>query len=296
MDSSLIRLMFSKSNIPTVSSILGTTQYGGYTTYSNASYNTSGIFLWPYTLNVSQNGSTVTFSATLHISAELDTERGYTSGIARLKILLYKDGAQYAEMASIGGNLDQLHLYIDETYNINESVIVPSGNYSIAAVCTFLRTTNNEARAYNTPTLSWSLVKDIRRFEFGLDGFMSWYTNAHIHFTETGGFDGRAPLDKWNAPGVLLSGTVSSAGSLSSVWGAKKSTSAPTWNSTGKYTVYHTVGHSDYQVFASSHSASRSYHIVSKANTNFVVEWRTIGSSPTLIDNTFDFQIVGNNY
>jgi hypothetical protein len=137
------------------------------------------------------------------------------------------------------------------------------------------------------------VAADIKRQQYGKDGMMSFYSNHHFHFTESKGLDIRGAT---NIPGVLLSGTVSNTGSITSVWGAKKSTSAPTRNSTGKYTVYHTVGHSNYQVFASSRSASRSYHIVSKANTNFVVEWRTIGSSPALIDTTFDFQIVGNNY
>ena len=104
--------------------------------------------------------------------------------------------------------------------------------------------------------------------------------------------------DKWNAPGVLLSGSVGLNGGFTSWWGSKKTPYhiQPLKNSTGRYTVYHSVGHSNYQINATPASANKSCYIVSKETDNFVIEWRTIGSSPVLSDTNFDFQITGNNY
>lgn len=98
-----------------------------------------------------------------------------------------------------------------------------------------------------------------------------------------------------NRPGVLLSGTVKAAGGFDSVWGPKQHATSPIKNSAGRYTVYHSIGHQNYSVAASPHESGRSYHIVSKGNTSFVIMWSTVGgiSSPT--DTQFDFTISGNN-
>lgn len=133
--------------------------------------------------------------------------------------------------------------------------------------------------------------------KIGNDGFFSyWGEENFVYYQKNSGFKAKLPAAKWDVPGVLLSATVSSGGGWNAVWGAKAGGTAAQKNSTGRYTVYHTVGHANYQVYASAHSASRSHHIVSKGSSSFIIEWRSIGSSPALIDTTFDVQIVGNNY
>ena len=84
-------------------------------------------------------------------------------------------------------------------------------------------------------------------------------------------------------------------GGFSNVWGAKYASGEAVKNSAGRYTVYHSIGHQNYSVAASPHEIGRSYHIVSKGNTSFVIMWSTVGglSSPT--DTQFDFTISGNN-
>lgn len=295
-DPTIIRLLFSKSNIPLVASILSTTQYGQSVTNPHAVYSTDGKTILPYTLSVTQDSSTLTFNGQLTLFAELDITHDYTSGEARVDVLLYKNGIPYINLGFIEGFVDENHLRISEEYASNKSIIVGIGNYAIAVRVHFDGVMNQYGGISGESIFSWTFNKDIRRFEFGVNGFLAWYTNTHMHFTETGGFDGKAPSDKWNAPGVLLSGTISSAGSLTALWGAKKSGTSPVKNSTGRYTVYHTVGHSNYQIFATPHSANKSHRIVSKSLTNFVIEWRSVGSSPTFVDTAFDFQIVGNNY
>lgn len=292
-DPMLIRLIFSKSNIPGAADILSTTQFGQSVTNAAAMGSTSGMTILANGLSVTKDSSELTFAGILSINAALDEAHGYTSGFALVKAMLYKDDEYYADLSSIGGILDTTYPTTSGTYNLNVKQIVPIGNYTIVLQRTFENTITQSGGISNTSTFAWSFVKDIRRFEFGLDGFMSWYTNNHIHFKELTGLDIQGAT---NIPGVLLSATVASSGGWAAVWGAKKSTSSPVNNSTGRYTVYHTVGHSNYQVNATPNTSNKSCYIVSKGVNNFVIEWRSIGSTPALINTGFDFQIVGNNY
>ncbi|OQA66925.1 MAG: hypothetical protein BWY38_01635 [Ignavibacteria bacterium ADurb.Bin266] len=297
-DSDLIRMMFANVNLPTVSTILNTTQYGETVTNPAISLYTNEIYGLGNTISVTQNNSKLTFTGNLFLKATLDTPHGYTFGEASVQLNLYKNNSYFTTIGFIGRSLDSENLDIDEDLDINVSLMVGSGTYSLKIICTFYNTitSSQEGGLSNESILAWSFSHEIERMEFGLDGFMAWYTNTHFHFTGSNGLDAQAPADKWNSPGVLLSATVASNGGWTSIWGAKQSTSPPVRNSDGKYTVYHTVGHSDYQVFASSHLANAAHRILSKSNTNFVIEWRTIGSSPALFDTTFDFMITGNNY
>lgn len=102
---------------------------------------------------------------------------------------------------------------------------------------------------------------------------------------------------KTNIPGVLLAGQVGTSGGFTSIWGAKQhSTNNANKNSTGQYMVYHSIGHSDYQVQITPTTANRTSYIVSKATDNFVVYFYSVGSSPALSDSGFHFLITGRNY
>lgn len=298
VDTTLLRLAFMKAKIPTVSDILSTTQFGQTVTNTAYILSASGVYTFPNKLTVTKDNSILQFNGTLYLDANLDLAN-FVQGQATIQLYIYKDGAFFHEIASIACEVDEYNpsYYREIVFSgqIPSLQPVPTGEYSLVMQSSFFRT-NGSAGISNTSTFSWQLLKDIRRFEFGLDGFMDWYQYAHLHFTESGGLDGQAPPDKWNAPGILLSATVASGGGQNAVWGAKQSSTSPYKNSTGRYTVYHTIGHTNYQVYASAHSANRSHYIVSKGTTNFVIEWRTIGSSPALVDTTFDVEVIGNNY
>lgn len=222
------------------------------------------------------------------------TGSGQATGNARLQ--LYRNGAHYMELSFIMAEA------ISESgvgsMSVSESVIVPAGTYTVRLEFGVSVGVSGGMASVTPGTMSWSWsAAGVRQQQYGLDGMMFFYSNHHFHFTEGGGLDGRALPDKWNTPGVLLSASVSISGGFSNWWGAKKhASSTAVKDSAGKYTVYHSIGHTNYQVTASSITANRSYHIVSRGTSSFVIEWRTIGSSPALIDTAFDFQITGNNY
>lgn len=292
-----VRLAFNVTNIPTVNDILSTTQYGQTVTNAGAMGSTTGTTTLPYGISVTQNSSNLSFIGTLSIDAELDEAHGYTSGNAEVSVDLYKDGIFYAGLGSIGGALDTEHPTTSGTHTLNTTLVVPIGNYTIRVQRTFVKTITASGGIAGSSTFSWSFIKDIRRFEFGINGFMAWYTNEHMHFTEGGGLDGQAPANKWNAPGVLLSASVGASGGWQDVWGAKQSTTPPPAPSpTGRYTIYHTIGHTKYQVSCISNTASRSFSIYAKNTNNVIIECRTIGNTPALVNSAFDIVLNGNNY
>lgn len=284
-DPNLIRLIFSKSQIPLVADILSSTQFGQSVTNLSSTGSTTGSTTLANGLSVTKDGSELTFSGILSVYAILDFAHGYTSGYAEISISLFKNGSYYAALSSVGGSLDASMDIINETYNLNSKLIVPSGNYTIVVQRTFYGVRNQTGGISNTSTFAWSFVKDIRRFEFGLDGFMSWYTNCHSHFTENGGYDGRAPYNKWNMPGVLAAGSSTSGGIQSNVWGAKSSTANITPITGGFRVPLSGLSHSNYVVQITPHT-NTTFRVGTKTSTYFEV-YGTGG---------FDYVVIGNNY
>lgn len=304
-DTTLIRLMFSKSNIPTVADILSTTQDGGTVTNSNAIYTTSGSTTLINYITVTKDSSKLTFSGTITIDAELDTPHGYTSGYALVEIILIKDDSAYATLSSIGGVLDEQHPSTSGSLTVNKELIVGVGVYKIQVRRIFKNTYTASGGISGISTLAWSFIKDIRRFEFGLDGFMAWYTNNHMHFSENGGLDVRG---KTNIPGLLAMGRVSSTGAqdTNKIWGAKSATDNCSKNGTGIFRVPHKVLHSKITGLA---IATTSGYIIAQTNEtaatkdvngniiNGYVEFTVISrSTGANSDVGFNYYIYGNNY
>jgi hypothetical protein len=121
---------------------------------------------------------------------------------------------------------------------------------------------------------------------------MAVYSLMHLYLSETTGLDIKGAT---NMPGVLLSGRVNLNGGFASIWGAKKHTSLnATRNSAGYYTVYHSVGHSDYSVNISPGTDQRVFYVSTYNDTSFNVYFRNL--SGVLSDSNFNFEIVGKNY
>lgn len=289
------RVMFAVQDLPSLTTLLSTTNPSGYVDYPGTSSNGalgSGI-------NVTEDGSTIVFgtqsgvgSVPLTLSATFAPDAPYTEIVG--KVNLMRDGIFYTQLGYVNINNNKT----TDSSPIPKITLTncPKGLYTVVKVTEWnpILEVTNVTHSIGDSRISWEFLRTgVRRFQFGRNGFMAFYSLLHLYLSEEKGLDIKGAT---NMPGVLLSATVASGGGASSVWGAKKSTTNATKNSTGRYTVYHTVGHSNYQVYASAHTASMSHHIVSKGTTNFVIEWRTIGSSPALVDTTFDCQIVGNNY
>ena len=94
-------------------------------------------------------------------------------------------------------------------------------------------------------------------------------------------------------PGFLLSGRGVSSGGTDALWGAKKHASkSVTRESAGTYTVYHSIGHTNYSAIVSVMDASRSIRWADPQTDRFTVYTY---SGTTLTDANFSFAVFGNN-
>ena len=287
-------MVFSVQDIPTIEDLLSETNFSGTqigSAFSNITPSTPVTLATVYGVKA---GAKLTFVADSLMVIANSTYSPNPSIGTTFRIDLMRNGSYYSSIRSIFIQAGGYAHYIST--NINYVLTgVPDGTYSVRLSIETSPNTISASADISESTLSWNFTQaGIRYFQFGVNGMMAYFSDNHWYFTEFGGFDLRG---KTNMPGVLLSATVSSTGGFAYWWGAKKhSTNTATRNSTGHYTVYHSIGHSNYQIAATAHSANRSCYIVSKGTDNLVIEWRTIGSSPALSDTTVDIVLTGNNY
>ena len=208
---------------------------------------------------------------------------------------ILRNGAYYALLGSRSLIFSQANEYQEASFAINKTFHnCLAGSYSIRVRVESSGNISSKNASISASTMSWEFNQDVDWFQFGLNGFMAWYLNNHIHVSREKGVDVRGG---WNVPGVLLSATIGTSGGWSGVWGAKQSpTPPPAPSPTGRYTIYHTIGHTNYQVNCVSHTENRSFRVYAKNTNSVVVECRTIGSSPTLSNAMFDITLTGNNY
>lgn len=296
------RLMFTVYNLPPIADLMSGVAFGDSANIGAGSTSTSQVLsgtITPY-----KNGATATFGgSTLNISAvgqkPNDGIMPYSYAMAALWLRRGSSRSKMIASVSVSFTED------DSLFKTNQYVIpqysFPLGSpatYTFELVVTSGGLVSSVSANSSAFTFSWSFVQqDVRYQQYGLDGMMFFYSNHHFHFTEGGGLDGRALPDKWNTPGVLLSATILANGGWNRVWGAKQSpTPPPAPSPTGRYTIYHTIGHTNYQVNCISYTENRSFRVCAKNTNSVVVECRTIGSSPTLSNAMFDITLTGNNY
>lgn len=291
------RLMFTVYNLPLIADLMSGTVFSGSTNIGAGSTGTSQVLSGSTV--VTKDGATATFNGTtINISASGQKPPSDPYSTVEATLWLRKNGMRWWTLAVV----DLVFEEEDSLFKSRQVIASPStiplgtyGAYTFELVIVKSGIITGEYATTSSSTFSWQFTEqNVRYQQYGLDGMMFFYSNHHFYFTEGKGLDIRGAT---NMPGMLLSATVNTNGGFLNSWGAKKhASSTAVRNSAGRYTVYHSVGHTNYQVSASPAVANRSHYIVSRGTTNFIIEWRSIGSSPALIDTAFDFQITGNNY
>jgi hypothetical protein len=174
----------------------------------------------------------------------------------------------------------------DSITPLTYSLPVDAGLYTFELVIETVGSVSNATATSSSSTFSWvHAVAGVKRQQYGLDGMMFFFSGGHFYFNETGFLDGKAPADKWNAPGVLAAGSVSSDGVQTNVWGAKSSPAGAGAISGGRSVPLANMKHSNYVVQITPHTA-----------TTFRVGTKTISSFQALGTGGFDYVVIGNNY
>lgn len=292
------RLIFGVENIPTIASLMSGTVYSGSTAVGGGT--TSSILTLSGSTNVTKYGATARFNGTtISISASGKAQANGFSSFAVAELYAYCNGVKTLALATA-------MVYFTNSVNYQndiDTVVVPvtSSYLTDAGTYTFKLEVITEgdisfATAECTASsFSWEYkLQGVRRQQYGLDGMMFFYSDRHFHYTEGAGLDLRGPT---NIPGVLLSGSVGLNGGFNVVWGAKKhASSTAIRNALGQYTVYHSIGHSDYSVQITPETSGRAFYVPSanKGISSFVVYFTNL--SGTAADANFSFQVSGRNY
>ena len=195
-------------------------------------------------------------------------------------MLLHKDGALYNTIHSYphtitGAGASAFSFNIDREYSVD------AGSYNVMFTAELGGGYGADV-TFSSIAMSKSFNADVRRTEFGRNGFMIWYQNNHFHFTEEYGLDIRGSV---NMPGVLAAGSVSSGGVQSNVWGAKSNTNGATPFSGGFTVPLSNLAHNNYVVQITPYT-NVTFRVGAKTKDNFTV-YGTDG---------FDYVVIGKNY
>lgn len=292
----LLRLLIKQSLLPTLSELLNSTVYTGEQSFYGTYQSLYGIQEYILTgasnsLYVPYNNSELKVELSVTISAEF---------IGNYEVDIVVEREQPVGGYSTFSTIASLFTTDTEVYNINKTIYgVAAGNYRIKLYA------NYSTLAYLnvvSPKLSYIKSNDIRRIEIGSNGMMLFYNVSgvknYLHMTEE---DGLVAGGKTDIPGVLLSGTAATGGGANKIWGAKKhATKNVEKQSAGIYRIYHSIGHSDYQLLVTpsttgTPSSSNIRLPVVGSRQSTYVDVYFYNSSGTLSDTNFDFQIVGDN-
>lgn len=287
-----IKFVINSQNIPSIADLMDDAVFGETEDNTAVGGITDTITLTKK-ISVTKDNSTINFGGTISVSVRNNTNFASATMTAEL----HKEGNYYARLGSISATKNGITLEPASASSVINKTLtgVGRGQYSVKLIVNATGDVRDYVGSISASTLEWSFLQSgVRYFQLGLNGLMAFYSNNHFHFTEDGGLDVRGSV---NMPGVLLSATVNENGGWNRVWGAKQSSTQPPLPSpTGRYTIYHTIGHTNYQVNCVSYTENRSFRVYQKNTNSVIVECRTIGSTPALVNAMFDITLTGNNY
>jgi hypothetical protein len=105
---------------------------------------------------------------------------------------------------------------------------------------------------------------------------------------------GQRQYEKWDAPGVLWAGRISSGGGISDRWGDGCYVSSVDRTDTGNYVFWHELGHTNYFVIATGVNENWTLCIISDKQANtFTV--KTFHKDQGWINSAFEVAVIGRN-
>ena len=277
------RLTFRATDIPTLTSLLNTTVDGGYFTAGagNLAIPQTGTSTQTLTGStfISQTGSTIEITGGKLLSLTCDFQGvGNASVVATLYLMRGSVKERTLASAFVMGSGIQTDDVEVENITLEG---MQSGTYTLMLEISKVGTqlTSGNATVGSGVRVDWSFNREgVRNFLFGLNGFLSFFSNNHIYFTETTGLDVRG---KTNMPGLLGSASII-GGQLSNEWG--RITGVAIYGGGYRVTISG-MTHDKYTVQITSHTTNQ-WRIGTKTSSNFII----LGTGDC------DIAIMGNNY
>ncbi len=272
------RIIFSTGTVPTAEDLEN--QYSPSDSVTIGSGTTQTSVVLSGSTVVQRNASIGKFSGVFLTLSATGKAQVLESSIVSAKVYLRRNGERIMTVAQTS-----IMFELDVLEDKFESIMTPPLSFSVfEGTYTLELAVEVEGDAYGSATsgqstFSWEYSTiGVKRFEFGKNGFMSWFENNAIHFSADKGLYYKGQVDM---PGGLGGGS-SSSGGTSNSWG--KVTSASRSGSTT--TINHSIGDTKYTVWVTPVGSSSSWHISSK-NTNSV---------QVVCSGTFDYILVRTPY
>lgn len=286
------RLVFNSSEIDKVAEL------GEQSDHDSTNYSSPEVYYENKTkdnihsFGVYVNGFSLTVSGELKVTYE-----GGTNGVCVLNVWMEETiTKQYYSLGTIrhygidgGTKKEQISVVFNNMTSSSFKVYASFQKQGVSSVVTGV-----------VGALSFHSYRkqDRERTHIGRNGvlvFKDKYNYFHCSRNE-----GLTVKGEMNIPGVLAAGTVDKLGGVSNVWGSKASSRPAVKISSGKYRVYHDIGHQQYSVSVTPSTyyrhgrdwtASASY--MDKGPNSFVVFLNEDDGDP--VDVNFDFQCFGYN-
>lgn len=178
--------------------------------------------------------------------------------------------------------------------SVNTNLSIPSaGTYTVQLFTEIGATLEDGTSGAVDFTVEDTYVRYIESVEktfIGKDGILTYFSSSeYMHFKKGQGLKVKGAGT--DLPGVLVSGSISSTGTVSRNFGAKYVSGSKT--GTGTYRINHSIGHTNYAVQLTSQTSTRLAHVGTKYN-DYVIIYAT-NTSGTLTDTGLEFLITGSN-
>jgi hypothetical protein len=253
---------------------------------------TVGETALPNTLNVTKDNSKLTFYANIDISA-FAPPTGESA--VTVKVVLYRNGVEYATAGRPTWVLSQdeepiLSTTVPAALNLSS---VPVGIYSIKFFLEISAPNTTVTATLGASALTFLFVNDIEQVRYGLDGLMAFYSaQKYFYLSNKSGQPFLQMRGEMDIPGLRGSASVSASGIIANKFGL---VTESVLNSTGVYTVSHSVGHTNYSVNLTivSTNAQLNAVVTEKASTYFTIKIVN-ASNNAVTSSAFDFSILAN--
>lgn len=296
----VVRLIMTKNNISTLAS-LGVAQDINVNNASNMYDGPSNtVVMLQNLLTVSNNNSEITINAV--ITTEV-TISNVLESWADCQLIVYLNNVNsntdvfIAETSVSVSDLSN-PVYLKDSKPIANPVTVAAGMYRIKLV--YIHDNNNAYVKSSISESSARIVYDstIQHSEIGKNGIgiIVNASNYSVKTYEDGVFKVvEKTTGVYDVPGVIAAGSVASSGAHSNRYGPMVALGNQiiTKGGTGIYIVPHNVKRSGFACIPVSTTDNVNVRCTAKSTNTFTVTCRN--QSGTLVDASFDYQIVGNN-
>ncbi len=299
------RIVFRKGKIDNLDDIINASSFedssnnqSGHTIYTN---DTSLDIDLGVSVEASKDGGyiDIDWDTLLHVEEGDDTDEeewglmqnstdeSKDSEAYTVNILLTKDNSSASSVHQFymdGESSDRLE-------HCKQRIYVGKGTYRLRAIVDVVDDYYWGSAKFSNIKMKWKLdAAKFRKLVFGKDGFLGAFPNMVFHLSK----EGFVVKGKTDLPGTLASASCDKRGTQINHWGVYEQGDGIRI-STGRYRIYHNIGHNEYTVMCTPHYGYNAMSVQIGIKTGSYFEVYFFDKNGNLINTPFDYAIHGEN-